>query len=124
MEIKIEIELEIEELRAIIAGLQRRVRVDIPPTIAETTLNTEEPESTLNTETEYALEDDLDVEHDCLEEVEFEVIEDWDCAFTVVKCEVCGKDVSEEYEDLYGDDDYEDDYYEAMRELQDQRGDE
>ena len=78
----------------------------------------------MNTETEYALEDDLDVEHDCLEEVEFEVIEDWDCAFTVVKCEVCGKDVSEEYEDLYGDDDYEDDYYEAMRELQDQRGDE
>lgn len=124
MEIKIEIELEIEELRAIIAALQRRVSVDLPPTIAETTLNTEELESALNTETECEFDDDLAVEHDCLEEVEFEVIEDWDCAFTVVKCEICGRDVSEEYEDLYGDEDYDNDYFEAMRELQDQRGDE
>ena len=124
MEIKIEIELEIEELNAIIAALQRRVRADLTPTIAETTLNTEEPESILNIKDEYALEDDLDAEHDCLEEVEFEIVEDWDCFFTIVKCEVCGRDVSEEYEDLYGDEDYEDDYFEAMRELQYEGGDE
>ena len=66
----------------------------------------------------------LDAEHDCLEEVEFEIVEDWDCFFTIVKCEVCGTDVSEEYEDLYGDEDYEDDYFEAMRELQYEGGDE
>ena len=94
MEIKIEIELEIEELRTIIKALQGITRLESAPKIATSTPSSNEPEQAMTAETECEFQDDLAVEHDCLEEVEFEVIEDWGCAFTVVKCEICGRDVS------------------------------
>jgi hypothetical protein len=135
MKLKITLELDEDETTAILTLLRGFVRV-IAPTVtsSETEVETQaiegssEPSDNMESVGEELLE-----HHDCLENVEFDVIEDEDGIYTVVTCEICGNDVSEEYEEVYSDYDCEDDcdydsdddsedysdddYFDAMREL-------
>ena len=126
MKLKITLELDEDGTTAILTLLRGFVRV-IAPTVTspETEAETQaiggssEPSDNMESVGEELLE------HDCLENVEFDVIEDEDGIYTVVTCEICGNDVSEEYEEVYSDYDCEDDcdydsdddYFDAMREL-------
>ena len=117
MELKITIELNEEETSAILTLLRGFVRVIAPTaTSSETETETQAIEASEPSDMESVGEELLEP-HDCLEFVEFDVIEDEDGVYTTVNCEICGEDVSEEYEETYGDDDCDDDYFDAMREL-------
>ena len=125
MELKITIELNEEETTAILTLLRGFVRVIAPTaTSSETEAETQAIEASEPSDMESVGEELLEP-HDCLENVEFDVIEDEDGIYTVVTCEICGNDVSEEYEEVYSDYDCEDDcdydsdddYFDAMREL-------
>ena len=117
MELKITIELNEEETTAILTLLRGFVRVIAPTaTSSETETETQAIEASEPSDMESVGEELLEP-HDCLEFVEFEVIEDEDGVYTAVNCEICGEDVSEAYEEAYGDDDCDDDYFDAMREL-------
>ena len=117
MELKITIELNEEETTAILTLLRGFVRVIAPTaTSSETEAETQAIEASEPSDMESVGEELLEP-HDCLEFVEFDVIEDEDGVYTAVNCEVCGEDVSEAYEQTYGDDDCDDDYFDAMREL-------
>jgi len=124
MKLKITLKLDEEETKAILTFMRGFVRVIAPTVTSETETETQaieesEPSNNLEPVVEELLE-----HHDCLENVEFDDIEDEDGIYTVVHCEICGNDVSEEYEEVYGDDDSEDDYFDGMRELMDSGGDE
>ena len=124
MKLKITLKLDEEETKAILTFMRGFVRVIAPTVTSETetetqTIEESEPSDNLEPVVEELLE-----HHDCLENVEFDVIEDEDGIYTVVQCEIWGNDMSEEYEEVYGDDDSEDDYFDAMRELMDSGGDE
>ena len=118
MKLKITLELDEDETTAILTLLRGFVRV-IAPTVTSSETEAEthaiegssEPSDNMESVGEELLE------HDCLENVEFDAIEDEDGIYTVVTCEICGNDVSEEYEEVYSDYDSDDDYFDAMREL-------
>ncbi|RAH14226.1 MAG: hypothetical protein CMB20_003660 [Methanobacteriota archaeon] len=55
-----------------------------------------------------------DETHDCLENVEFEYFQDEDFAGHCVHCTVCGAEVTQEYEELYGPENY--DFFDDWRE--------
>ena len=116
MELKITIELNEEETKQLLTFV--RSTIGGSPQVATKTET--EPQAIEDSQTSGNLEpmgEELLERHDCLENVEFDVIEDEDGIYTVVTCEICGEDVSEEYEETYGDDDCDDDYFDAMREL-------
>ena len=121
MELKITIELDENEtkqalafVRGLLGGiLQVTSKVETEPQVGKGSESLDDLEP--------VVEEPLEC-HDCLDEVGFEVIEDEDCTFTVIRCEICGEDVSEEYQEAYGDEDWDDDYYDAMRELLDGGG--
>ena len=116
MELKITIELNEEETEKLLTFVrstfggrpQVATKVEAEPQVIEDS----QPSDNLDTIVEELLEP-----HDCLEFVEFDVIEDEDGVYTAVNCEICGEDVSEAYEEAYGDDDCDDHYFDAMREL-------
>lgn len=118
MKLKITLEIDEDETTAILTLLRGFVRV-IAPTVTSSETEAEthaiegssEPSDNMESVGEELLE------HDCLENVEFDAIEDEDGIYTVVTCEICGNDVSEEYEEVYSDYDSDDDYFDAMREL-------
>ena len=62
-----------------------------------------------------------DEQHECLEKVEIEWVEDYDCNYQVVNCTICGEDVSQEYEEAHGPDGNDD--YDAYKEFKDEMGD-
>ena len=118
MKLKITLEIDEDETTAILTLLRGFVRV-IAPTVtsSETEAETHAIEgSSEPSDNRESVGEEL-LEHDCLENVEFDVIEDEDGIYTVVTCEICGNDVSEEYEEVYSDYDSDDDYFDAMREL-------
>ena len=57
--------------------------------------------------------------HDCLDSVEVEYVEDFEGSYQLVTCTICGSDVSEEYEQAYGQ---EEDDYDAWKEFQSEEG--
>ena len=130
MKLKITLELDEDETTAILTLLRGFVRV-IAPTVtsSETEAETQAIEGSSEPSDNMESVGEELLEHDCLENVEFDVIEDEDGIYTVVTCEICGNDVSEEYEEVYSDydceddcdydsdDDSDDDYFDAMREL-------
>nr|ADD92906.1 hypothetical protein [uncultured archaeon MedDCM-OCT-S02-C115] len=116
MKLKITIQLDEEETEQILSF----VRGLLGGISLQTTSNKTESQAIEDSELSDNLEpagEDLLAEHDCLEAVAFDVIEDEDGIYTVVTCEICGEDVSEEYEETYGDDDCDDDNFDAIREL-------
>tara|TARA_B100002052_G_C15633964_1_gene485306 strand:- start:69 stop:488 length:420 start_codon:yes stop_codon:yes gene_type:complete len=132
MELKITIELNEEETKQLLTFVRSTIRGS--PQVATKTET--EPQAIEDSQPSGNLEpmgEELLEHHDCLENVEFDVIEDEDGIYTVVTCEICGNDVSEEYQEAYSDydceddcdydsdddsgDDSDDDYFDAMREL-------
>jgi len=124
MKLKITLKLDEEETKAILTFMRGFVRVIAPTVTSETETETQAIEESEPSDNLEPVVEELLEHHDCLENVEFDVIEDEDGIYTVVHCEICGNDMSEEYEEVYGDDDSEDDYFDGMRELMDSGGDE
>lgn len=118
MKLKITLEIDEDETTAILTLLRGFVRV-IAPTVtsSETEAETQAIEGSSEPSDNMESVGEELLEHDCLENVEFDAIEDEDGIYTVVTCEICGNDVSEEYEEVYSDYDSDDDYFDAMREL-------
>ena len=124
MKMRITLELEEEETEqalAFVRGLLGGIRPPVTSKVETKPKAVEESEPSGNLE---PVVEQHEPHHDCFENVEFDVIEDEDGIYTVVHCEICGHDVSEEYHEVDGDDDGDDDYFDPMRELMDSGGDE
>jgi len=105
---------ETKQALAFVRGLLGGIRPPVTSKVETKPKAVEESEPSGNLE---PVVEQHEPHHDCLEDVEFDVIEDEDGLYTAVHCEICGHDVSEEYHEVYGDDDSDEDYFDTMREL-------
>ncbi len=112
MKLKITLELDEEETEQILTFVRGLLGGIIPQ--VTTKVETENVASCDNCE---VIDDDA---HDCLDCVEFVTVNDGDIEFTTIRCEICGSDVTEEYEECYAPD--EDSEYDAWRDFQAEEG--
>ncbi len=114
MKIKINLELEAEELESLtglFAEFFASVMLTSNPARLAITVNVTDSDNE---------DDELQECEDCLENVEFVTIEDGDFGYTTVVCENCGEDVTELFHECYEPD--EDAEFEIWRDLNDEYG--
>ncbi len=114
MKIKINLELEAEELESLtglFAEFFASVMLTSNPARLAITVNVTDSDNK---------DDELQECEDCLENVEFVTIEDGDFSYTTVVCENCGEDVTELFHECYELD--EDAEFEIWRDLNDEYG--
>lgn len=107
--LKITIKLDEEEAARLLKAFSGLVQGILTPPIKPEVLDD-------ISEAEESEEEEI---HDCLESVQVEYAEDFDCSFQLVTCRICGADVSEEYEEAHGQ---EDDDHDAWKEFQAEEG--
>lgn len=114
MKIKMNFELEAEELKSLtglFAEFFANVVLTPNPVRLEISINVTDSDNE---------DHELEECEDCLESVEFVTIEDGDFSYTTVLCENCGEDVTELFHECYELD--EDAEFENWRDLNDEYG--
>ena len=106
--LKITIELDEQEIARLFEALNGLRQSIVSPPMAPEVDDSSEDEETEETGI-----------HDCLDSVEVEYVEDFEGSYQLVTCTICGSDVSEEYEQAYGQ---EEDDYDAWKEFQSEEG--
>ena len=106
--LKITIELDEEEAARLLKAFNGLLQGILAPPI--------EPEVVADISEAEGSEEE---EHDCLDSVQVEYVEDFEGSFQLVSCRICGRDVSEEYEEAFGQ---EDDDYDYLKEFQAEEG--
>ena len=107
--LKITIELDEEEAARLLKAFSGLVQGILTPPIKPEVLDD-------ISEAEESEEEEI---HDCLESVQVEYAEDFEGCYQLVTCTICGRDVSEEYEEAYGQ---EDDDYDSWKDFQAEEG--
>jgi len=118
VKVKIRIEIESENDEEILEIFENILQRISSTTVPGQPLNvvTEGEEKVPNTE---EIEIAELVEHDCLDNVEIDFVEDFDGIFHAVTCTICKADVTEEYDAKYPQ---EDEDYDAWREFEAEEG--